>query len=94
MRHFIVVKWKEGTDKEAQTEPVRELFEKTLSIPGVRAVRVSPCCIARSNRYDLMIEIDMEKDALPAYDESVPHKEWKSGYGDLIETKTIFDRED
>ena len=94
MRHYIIAKWNEGVDKQAMLAPVREIFERTLEIPGIHAVRVIPCCIDRPNRYDIMIEIEMDPEALPAYDVSAPHKEWKEQYGDLLAKKTIFDRED
>ena len=33
MRHHILVKWKEGC--KPGLEPIRELFQETLAIPGV-----------------------------------------------------------
>ncbi len=94
MKHYIIAKFTEGTDPRPLLPAIRELFEKTLTIPGIHAVRVKPCCIDRPNRYDLMIEIDMEKEALPAYDSSAPHHEWKEKYGPLLQAKAIFDSED
>jgi hypothetical protein len=41
-----------------------------------------------------MIEIEMDPEALPLYDKSAPHKEWKERYGGLLAAKTIFDRID
>ncbi len=94
MKHYIIVKLVKGTDRNALIGPVQELFNGVLSIPGIHDVRVKPCCIDRSNRYDIMIEITMEKEALDAYDASEPHHEWKKNYAALIEKKTIFDSED
>ena len=94
MKHYIIAKWKDGCDREALTEPVRELFEETLSIPGIHAVRVKPCCVGRSNRYDIMIEIEMEQEALEAYDGCEPHRKWKENYGSMLSGKVIFDSED
>ena len=94
MRHYIIAKWNEGVDKQAVLAPVKEIFDRTLEIPGIHAVRVIPCCIDRPNRYDVMIEIEMDPEALPAYDVSAPHKAWKEQYGSLLAAKTIFDRED
>ena len=93
MKHYIIVKLEEGIDKEALVKPVSELFNETLSIPGIHSVSVKPCVINRPNRYDLMIEIEMEPEALPAYDESSPHHRWKEEYGHMIAKKTIFDCE-
>jgi hypothetical protein len=91
MKHYIIVKFTEGTDVKALVEPVRGIFEETLSIPGIHSldIRISNSDIA--NRFDLMIIIDMEKEALPAYAASEPHLRWKSEYGDRIAKKAIFD---
>ena len=94
MVHYIIAKLADSDKAASLVEPVRALFEETLSIPGIHAVRVKPCCIARPNRYDLMIEIEMDKDALPAYDASAPHKRWKEEYGHLLQAKAIFDSEE
>lgn len=91
MEHYIIVKFTEGTDVKALVEPVRDIFKETLTIPGIHSldIRVSNSDIA--NRYDLMIIITMEKEALPAYAESEPHIRWKKEYGDRISKKAIFD---
>jgi hypothetical protein len=94
MRHFVIAKLKDGIDKMDLIAPVTEIFEETLKIPGIHSVKVSPCCIDRPNRYDIMIEIEMDPEALPLYDKSAPHKEWKERYGGLLAAKTIFDRID
>ena len=41
-----------------------------------------------------MIEMEMEPEALTAYDACEAHKKWKQEYGDLLQKKTIFDSED
>ena len=91
MEHYIIVKFTGGTDVKALVEPVRGIFEETLEIPGVHSldIRVSNSDIA--NRFDLMIIITMEKEALSAYAASEPHIRWKKEYGDRIEKKAIFD---
>ena len=94
MKHFIIVKFTEGTDFRALEAPVRRLFERTLSIPGIHGVELRLSNSERPNRYDMMIVMDMEKDALPAYDVSEPHLQWKSEYGDRIAKKAIFDCDD
>jgi len=91
MRHFIIVKWQEGVDREQVAKPVRELFSKALEIEGVDKVDVHVCNSDRSNRYDMMIEMFMSKEGLEAYDSSEMHKQWKREYGDRIAAKTIFD---
>ena len=91
MKHYIIVKFTEGTDFHALEKPVRGIFEQTLTIPGIHGVDVRLSNSDRPNRYDMMIVMDMDKEALSAYDVSAPHLRWKSEYGDLVAKKTIFD---
>ena len=94
MKHYIIAKFNEGCEWKPMLGAITELFEETLQIPGVHAVTVKPCCINRPNRYDLMIEMEMEPEALAVYDACEAHKKWKQEYGDLLQKKTIFDSED
>lgn len=91
MKHYIIVKFAEGTDGRALEGPVRSIFEKTLAIPGVHGVELRLSNSDRPNRYDMMIVMDMDKEALPAYDMSEPHLRWKTEYGPFIAAKAIFD---
>ena len=93
MRHFIIVKLKDPKEKEALAGPVKALFDQTLAIPGIHEVKLHLSCSERSNRYDMMIEMVMEPEALPVYDASEPHLRWKQEYGSHIEAKAIFDCE-
>ena len=90
MKHYIIVKFTEGTDVKALVEPVRAIFEKTLEIPGIHTLDLHVSNSDIANRYDLMIVFDMDKEALPAY-ASEPHLRWKSEYADRIAKKAIFD---
>ena len=94
MKHHIIVKFTKGTDVKALAGPVRSIFEETLSIPGIHSVDLKLSNSDRENRYDLMIVMDMDKEALPAYDVSEPHIRWKTEYGDRVEKKAIFDCDD
>lgn len=94
MKHHIIVKWNESvSDKKAILASVREAFGDCGKISGVHGAELIENCIDRENRYDLMIVIDMDKDALTAWDSSDIHKAWKSGFGDKIAMKAIFDCE-
>lgn len=94
MKHFILAKFKpEVADKAALLAPIRELFSVADQIRGVHGAEVYPCCVDRDNRYDVMIVLDMEQEALPRYDVSEMHHAWKREYGDLLEKKAIFDCE-
>ena len=94
MKHYIIVKFTEGTDYRALEAPVRRIFEETLSIPGIHGVSLRLSNSDRQNRYDMMIVMEMEKEALPIYDASEPHLRWKSEYGRLVAQKAIFDCDD
>ena len=91
MKHYIIVKFTEGTDVKALVEPVRAIFEKTMEIPGIQRLNLHVSNSDIANRYDLMIIIDMDKEALPAYASSEPHLRWKREYGDRTAKKAIFD---
>ena len=96
MKHLILAKFKPeitAEQKAAMLPDIRRIFEETLSVDGITGVQVFTNCIDRSNRYDLLIEISMDRSALEAYDVCAPHREWKTRYGDLLEKKAIFDHE-
>ncbi len=95
MLHHILVKWTEEVqDKAALVQEVGQLFEGVLRVPGVHSVRLFPNVIDRPNRYDLLIRIEMEDNALPIYDECEAHHRWKDSYGHLVAKKAIFDCEE
>lgn len=96
MKHHIIVKFvpEVGCEKKSKIcDEVLELFDNLKSIEGIREVEIKKNCIDRPNRYDMMILIDMDKEALPVYDESVWHKKWKADYGKYVQEKAIFDCE-
>lgn len=93
MKHCIIVKWKEDVDKDTILEPIKELFLPALNIDGVSDVLFFENCIDLSNRYDLMIQVIIEKDKLQNWNESDIHKTWKRDFGDKILQKAIFDYE-
>ena len=96
MKHHILAKYKAGLTPERKKELAGEilrLFENTTSIEGISSVEVHTNCIDRENRFDIMIVIEMEPEALPAYDDCEWHHIWKDSYGGLLEKKAIFDCE-
>lgn len=96
MIHNILVKYNNTVkDKDAFAKEVEILFcDLVGTVPGVNEVVVRKNCIDRPNRYDLMISIDMDKNALEDYDKSLVHKKWKNEYASFWEAKAIFDFED
>jgi len=96
MKHCIIVKYNESVDeakKIALIPEIQALFDGTLSIEGIHKVVLKPNVINRPNRYDLVIEIEMEPAALPAYDGCEWHHRWKEEYGALLKSKAIIDLE-
>ena len=96
MKHNILIKYKPEITKEQKSAlmpEIKALFDHTTEIPGIRGVTLYPNIVERENRYDLLIQIDMDPDALDAYDHSVWHRQWKEQYGGLLEKKAIFDHE-
>lgn len=92
MRHHILVKWKKEIP-QPDIAAIDQLFHQALAIDGIHSVSVHPNVINRPNRYDLLILLCMDREALPAYDASAMHHAWKDAYGPLIESKAIFDCE-
>ena len=96
MKHCIIVKFNPDISMKTEDsfiEQIKELFGSCREIDGVHDVKVYKNCVSRDNRADIMIEIDMEKSALEAYDKSDAHLMWKLEYGRFIDTKMIFDYE-
>ena len=94
IKHFIIVKWNTlVSDKKELLPRIQCIFDKLLVYKEVKSVKISENVVDRSNRFDLMICIEMEKDFLPTYDQSEPHHEWKEKYGKFVENKAIFDSE-
>ena len=72
---------------------VLELFNPVTSIEGIRSVKTVAGLPLAPNRYDLIIEIEMDRESLEAYNECEPHKIWKRDYAKYVEKKAIFDCE-
>lgn len=94
MKHLIIAKFKpeySAEDKLNMLPDIEAIFNKALDTAGIHRIEVIPNCVARDNRYDVMIRISMDQDALCAWDSTVSHKEWKANYSDKLEKKCIFD---
>ena len=87
MQHCILVKWTpDADDKDA-------LAKEAVADGVATALTIRRNVINRPNRYDLLIELTMTPDMLPAYDASEPHHRWKETFGARIQQKAIFDYE-
>lgn len=93
MKHYIIVKFKENVHWDGMVPAIKELFQRALAIDGVSQVEVHRSNSERSNRHDLMIEMQLTPEGLALYDSSQMHQDWKTQYGQYIEQKTIFDCE-
>ena len=94
MKHCIIAKFNASvTDKSAAIENVKALFADAAPVDGVKNITIHENCVARDNRYDLMIAVEMEKAALPNWDASEIHHQWKEQFGGMLEKKAIFDYE-
>ena len=93
MKHHVIIKISDPSALPYLAAKAEEIFQKTTSVPGVRSVEVHRSCSDIPNRFDLMIIIDMEPEALAAYDASEPHQEWKKLCDPLLASKAIFDCE-
>lgn len=95
MKHCILAKFTpEAKAQRAALLPrIREIFSAAADIPGVHGAEVIPNCVDRDNRYDVLIRLDMDREALPLYDVSAMHHRWKDEFAPLLEKKAIFDHE-
>ncbi len=91
MKHFIIVKFDDTQNIQDTLEPIRNLFNQSLNIEGVNHVQIHTSNTNRSNRHDLMIEMNLTEKGLEAFDHSEIHRIWKNEYGKYIVNKTIFD---
>ncbi|MBO2516990.1 MAG: hypothetical protein CW338_06920 [Clostridiales bacterium] len=95
MKHCILAKFADrAVLTDSFLDELKQLFSSCDEIPGVRGARLIRNCIDRDNRYDLLIMIDLDREALPAWDASPVHAAWKTRYGSLLQSKAIFDTEE
>ena len=91
MKHFIIIKFKENTDKDVLIEEAERLFKEVESIDGIKKVEVYTNSIKKPNRFDMMIKITLNKGSLKELEQSRILKEWEDKYNKHIDKKTIFD---
>ena len=92
MKHCIIVKYNDTvTDKAALLEEIKTLFAPCAHIPGVHGLLFCPTATDFPNRYDLMIALDMDREALEAFNASEVHHVWKRDYAKYLASKAIFD---
>ena len=71
MQHCILVKWTpDAGDKDALAKEAEAIFAQAVADGVATALTIRRNVINRPNRYDLLIELTMAPDMLPAYDAS------------------------
>lgn len=94
MKHHIICKFNDTVeDKDIIASEAEMLFKKLENTNGINKVDVYRNCTDLPNRFDIMIVIDMEKNALKYYNDCEVHKYWKAEYSGFLESKAIFDYE-
>ena len=69
MQHCILVKWTpDAGDKDALAKEAEAIFAQAVADGVATALTIRRNVINRPNRYDLLIELTMTPDMLPAYD--------------------------
>ena len=91
MKHYIIVKFIENYDYQKYLNEISNLFNQALKIKNIDKINIYKSNSDLSNRYDIMIEMILSKDALFEFDNSIIHKEWKEQFGKYIMNKVIFD---
>ena len=77
MQHCILVKWTpDAGDRDALAKEAEAIFAQAVADGVATALTIRRNVINRPNRYDLLIELTMTPDMLPAYDASEPHHRW------------------
>lgn len=95
MQHCILVKWTaEAGDRDALAKEAEAIFAEAVRDGFATALKIRRNVVDRPNRYDLLLELEMTKEMLPAYDASEAHRRWKELFGPKIQQKAIFDFED
>ena len=84
MKHCILAKYRPEVYPRRETllPRIREIFAPLTDLAGIHGVRVYPNCVARDNRYDVLVVLDL-----------APHRLWKEEFGPLLAQKAIFDFE-
>ena len=96
MQHHVIVKFNEDVkDKDSLSNEIGNLFKGLKgTVERVHSVSPHKNCINMQNRYDLMIIVDMDKDALDAYSNNPIHDKWINEYSKYLSSKVIMDYED
>ena len=91
MKHYIIVKFNSEFDYLKKLDEIISLFNESLKIDDIDKIDTYTSNSKLSNRYDLMIKMELTQKALNDFDSSWIHKKWKNDYGKYIKNKTIFD---
>lgn len=96
MNHLMLAKFKPEYSKEQITKmfvDIQNIYNNAKTIQGVYDVEYHINCIDRPNRYDIYVNIIMDKETLSLWDACEWHMQWKTEYSHMLESKCIFDYE-
>ena len=91
MKHYIIVKFNDTFNYQEHVDEIKDLFNETLKIDGIKEVKLYLSNSKLDNRYDLMIKMILKIEALNEFDNSWIHQKWKDDYDKYIKSKVIFD---
>lgn len=82
MKHCILAKFTpggQGAARRAAAAYPGDILRRG-GYSRVHGAEVIPNCVDRDNRYDVLIRLDMDREALPLYDVSAMHHRWKDEF--------------
>ena len=95
MTHYVLMKFKPGTDLDADEARIRETYrqlDETLDF--LHNPRIFRNCVERDSNADLMAVIDLDDPAsLPDYLQHPLHLAMAGAFRDAILVRTSFDTE-
>ncbi len=92
MKHYLLLKLKDGVVSEQYANDIRPLFERVVAeTDGVEGCNVLVNTVARPNNYDVMVTLMLSQCGLDNYVNSPLHKDFKANYLNDVEKKAVFD---
>lgn len=92
MHHYLLFKLNGKISAENFIVLVSPFFEQmSQEIPGWKSHRFRQNTIERKNNFDLLIQIELSKEALQIYFTHPLHLKMKEAFRNYIEKKAVFD---
>lgn len=95
MTHYVLLKFKPGSDLDAIEKTIRKTYEeldKTLSF--LNNAKVYRCCVERDSNADIMAKVDLDKkEQLQDYLTHPLHIKMMNTFNDVLASRASFDHE-